>query len=229
MKEFLIVCIIIQLLSTAYGITVIESVNKIVRKRIYDKGYVQKNNNSLYDFSEILSTILRSFIPLYYFTKALSLLSNKNAIDNEIENELKTGKYISKNDINIKDENISKDENEELNTDYSIFKGKQIFYEKPEKYVARKNDIKIFDPFETPIEYIKRETEKENNLEITPFKDENEIVEHVMVKEAVTKEDISKAIAELDSEELDILKEKIIELSKMKKQNMNYKLEKDVA
>ena len=229
MKEFLIVCIIIQLLSTAYGITVIESVNKIVRKRIYDKGYVQKNNNSLYDFSEILSTILRSFIPLYYFTKALSLLSNKNAIDNEIENEPKTGKYISKNDINIKDENISKDENEELNTDYSIFKGKQIFYEKPEKYVARKNDIKIFDPFETPIEYIKRETEKENNLEITPFKDENEIVEHVMVKEAVTKEDISKAIAELDSEELDILKEKIIELSKMKKQNMNYKLEKDVA
>ena len=32
MKEFLIVCLIIHLISTAYGIAVIESVNKIVRK-----------------------------------------------------------------------------------------------------------------------------------------------------------------------------------------------------
>ena len=50
-----------------------------------------------------------------------------------------------------------------------------------------------------------------------------------MIKENVTKEDISKAIAELDSEELDMLKDKIIALSEMKKQNINYKLEKDVA
>ncbi len=223
MKNFLIVCLIIHLISTAYGITVIESVNKIVRKRIYDKGYVQKNNNSLYDFSEIISTVLHAFIPLYYFKKALSLLSNKNAINIEMENELKTGKYINKKDIK-EEEKI-----EEENADYSIFKGKQILYEKPEKYVARKNDIKIFDPLETPIEYITRETEKENSLEITPYEDENQVVEHVMIKENVTKEDISKAISELSSEELEMLKDKIIALSEMKKQNMNYKLEKDVA
>ena len=225
MKEFLIVCLIIHLISTAYGIAVIESVNKIVRKRIYDRGYIQKNNDSLYEFSEIISTILHSFIPLYFFVKALSLLTNSSLINNEVEQEIKSGKYIMKSDVN-KDEDIEK---EEVNTDFSIFKGKQLLYEKPEKYVARKNDNKIFDSFETPIEYITREAQKERSLDITPYEGQDKVVEHVMVKENVTKEDISKAIAELSSDELEMLKDKISMLSEMKKQNMNYKLEKDVA
>ena len=97
---------------------------------------------------------------------------------------------------------------------------------KNQKNTARKNDISLYDTYETPIEYITRETTNEDVLEITPY---DKIVERVVVKPEVSKSDIAKAIADLDIDELNMLKDRIITLVDIKKENKKLKLEHDIA
>ena len=56
--EIILIYAIIQLLTTAYGIAVIESVKPKIEKKIYDEGYVV-NKNSLYKFNSTISDILQ--------------------------------------------------------------------------------------------------------------------------------------------------------------------------
>ena len=222
MDKVLLVYAISQLITTAYGLAVIESVRPIINKKLHDKGY-KRNRNSLYNFNSTITDVLKGFIPFYYFSKAISLISNKDNLDKKVDEEIKTGKYVSIDEtpeIQIIPEDIKSEDFD--------FKS-EIVCEKPEKYTARKNDYTLYDTYETPIEYITRESTKEDNLELTPFVGENKVVEHVVLKEEVTKKDIAKAITELNPNELEMLAERTRTLANMKRQNLSRKLEKDVA
>ena len=74
LTNVILVYIITQLISTAYGLAVIGSVKPLVEERLRDKGYVLKNKNSLYKFNEGLGDFFRGFIPFYYAAKAILLV-----------------------------------------------------------------------------------------------------------------------------------------------------------
>ena len=214
-----LIYVVTQCMSTAFGLTVIDRVQTVIKARLHEKGYVLKNKNSLYDFNDKLIAFAKGFIPFYYAIKAINLTSGKNAIEAEVEKVISSGKYI----------NINQEEKEEIKEDLSIAKlDNEIIFEKPEKYTARKNDYTLYDTYVTPIEYVTRESSPEDKLSLTPFLDENKIVEHVMVKESVTKTDIAKAIGELSIEELEALNKTIITLTEVKRNNKLLAL-KDVA
>lgn len=227
MDKVIIVIFIAHLLTTAFGLAVIESVKPVVYNKLRDKGYTLRKKNSLYEFNDKLYDIMKLFIPFYYFSKALSFVGKGRNIDVLVEEEIKSGKYISKEELEKKESDIMIID--DIKNDILVNKNTDLAFEKPEKYTARKNDISIYDTYETPIEYITRETKNENVLDISPYKSEDKVVEHVVVKSDVSKSDIAKAIAELDINELEMLKDKIINLVDIKKKDLRLKLEKDVA
>ena len=94
MDKVVMVYIIIQLLITAFGLAVIESVRPIIEKKLHEKGYYQRNRNSLYNFNDTLINIAKGFIPGYYFVKALKLVGDKKNIDIEVNKEIKEGNYV---------------------------------------------------------------------------------------------------------------------------------------
>ena len=219
MGTIFLIYIVAQLMTTAFGLAVIDKVQTTINARLHEKGYVLKNKNSLYDFNDKIIAFAKGFIPFYYAIKAINLTSGKNAIEAEVEKVISSGKYI----------NINQEEKEEIKEDLSIAKlDNEIIFEKPEKYTARKNDYVLYDTYVTPIEYVTRESSPEDKLSLTPFLDENRIVEHVMVKESVTKTDIAKAIGELSIEELEALNKTITTLTEVKRNNKLLAL-KDVA
>jgi hypothetical protein len=224
MQRVLIVYAIVQLMTTAYGLAVIESIRPMVEEKLRDKGYI-KNKNSLYTFSSTIENVAKGFIPCYYLGKAISILSDKGSVDKRVNEEIKSGHYISEEELNT-----LKAQEEEDNTD-SIYKSPYDYaFEKPEKYTARKNDISLYDTYETPVDYIERVSKKEDDLELTPFQGGDKVVEHVVVKEEVTKSDIAKALSELSPNELEVLRNKITELARIKREkDFRLKLEKDVA
>ena len=173
MQNVLIIYAIIQLMTTAYGLAVIESIRPMVEEKLRDQGYI-KNKNSLYTFSNTLMDIAKGFIPCYYLVKAIRIISDKSSVDKRVNEQIKNKNYISENEL-------TSEVLEEDTTD-SIYKGPfDLSFEKPEKYTARKNDISIYDTYETPVDYIERVSQKEDELSITPF-DSDRTVEHVVVK-----------------------------------------------
>lgn len=214
-----LIYVVTQCMSTAFGLTVIDRVQTVIKARLHEKGYILKNKNSLYDFNDTLIAFAKGFIPFYYAIKAINLTSGEHAIEAEVEKVISSGKYV----------NINQEEKEEEKIDLSIAKVEnEIVFEKPEKYTARKNDYTLYDTYVTPIEYVTRESSPEDKLSLTPFLDENRTVEHVMVKESVTKTDIAKAIGELSIEELEALNKTITTLTEVKRNNKLLSL-KDVA
>lgn len=223
MGNVVIAFIVAQLISTAYGLAVIGSVEPIIEQKLRDQGYVLKNKNSMYKFNEGLGKFFRGFIPFYYAVKAISLVQGKNPIDRAVKKEIENGDYITK------EEREAIKEREEFLKNASLSKPiePQIIFEKPEKYVARKNDYTLYNRYETPIEYITRETTEEEALEITPYIAKESEKNIYNVKD-VTTGDIAKAISELDVYELEALSKKIESLAEVKKKNLTLRL-KDVA
>ena len=223
MGNVILAFIIAQLISTAYGLAVIGSVQPIIEKKLKDNGYVLKNKNSMYKFNEGLGKFFRGFIPFYYAVKAILLVQGKDPIDRAVQKEIENGEYITR------EEREAMRQKEEFLKTASVSKPMepQIIFEKPEKYVARKNDYTLYDTYETPIEYITRETTNDDKLDITPYISGEKKVSKVIEKE-VTKNDIAKAIAELDAYELQMLGEKVEALAEIKQRNKTLRL-KDVA
>ena len=223
MENVILVFIIAQLISTAYGLAVIGSVRPIIEKKLKDEGYVLKNKNSMYKFNENLGKFFKGFIPFYYAIKAISLVQEKDPINEAARKEIENGEYITE------EEREAQRQKEEFLKTASLAKPiePEIVFEKPEKYTARKNDYTLYDTYETPVEYITRETTKEDSLEITPYADGKYIVPEVKETE-ISKSDIAKAIAELDSYELYALGEKVEALADLKQKNKTLRL-KDVA
>ena len=217
--EIILIYAIIQLLTTAYGIAVIESVKPKIEKKIYDEGYVV-NKNSLYKFNSTISDILHGFIPFYYLTKAIKLITTNNAIEYEAMKEIKKGKYINPNEIK-KTEIINIPSEEE-----KVEVKEKIEFEK-EKYTARKNNYVLYDTYDSPVSYKEEISSEENSL--TPFSNDSKVIQNVIVRNNPTNSDIAKAISLLDENELEILNNNIKALIEIKKRKNTYKLEKDVA
>lgn len=225
MDRVLLVYAIVQLITTAFGLAVIESIKPIVEERLETSGYVKRNRNSLYNFNDSLLNVLKGFIPFYYFTKALKIISNKkNSISKQMDEEIRNGNYYNPKDIpetQVIDDSAK--------SDVLVNSETEVIFEKPEKYKARKNDVSLYDTYETPVEYITRETTKEEELELTPYLTDDKVVEHVVVKNDVTSADIAKAISELDVYELELLRDKLSLLVDNKRKDKSLLLEKDVA
>ncbi len=225
MDKVLLVYAIVQLITTAFGLAVIESIKPIVEERLETSGYVKRNRNSLYNFNDSLINVLKGFIPFYYFSKAMTIISNKkSSIRRQMDEEIKNGNYY--NPKNVPEIQVIE---ESPKSDVLVNNEAEVVFEKPEKYKARKNDISLYDTYETPVEYITRETTKEEELELTPYMADDKVVEHVVVKNDVTSADIAKAISELDIYELELLRDKLSILVENKKQDKGLTLEKDVA
>lgn len=222
LTNIILVYIITQLISTAYGLAVIGSVKPLVEERLRDKGYVLKNRNSLYKFNEGLADFFRAFIPFYYAIKATMLVRGKNPIQRAVDEEIINGEYITR------DEQRALFEAEEAKKSAVVMNLEpEIIFEKPEKYTARRNDYTLYDAYETPIEYITREASVENELEITPYAKAPEVKPQV-VKESVTNSDIAKAISELAPDQLEALETKVRTLALLKRRNTSM-YQKDVA
>ncbi len=228
--------VVCQLISTAYGVTVINSARKIpaLKKRLKQAGYTQRDKNSLYKFNDWLKYFFKGFIPFYYAYKAMQLVNSVDPVGELMQEEINNGNYISS-----ADEAIFKDEEEKasmsLAYDPNVFK-----YEEVGPYKARKLDInEIYDEDETPIEYITREFEKDPSNKITPFvqttnyevdsfKEVDEEPKKYTIPEVVTIEDkkpsvsnsdIAEAISHLSEYELQELGNKILKLAENKKDN----------
>jgi len=224
MKNLLLIYLLVQLLSTAYGLAVIETVKPIVKQKLADNGYTKMNKNSLYNFSNRITNILKALIPGYYAFKAVSLVRGSDPITRAYNEEITSGNYIT-----YEEEQRLKMLEEQNKNEYKPVIEPEIIFEKPDKYVARKNDVSLYDTYETPIEYITREATREDNLSITPFQGEDAVVKPVVVKEEVTNSDIAKAISSLSAEELELLNEKITYLAEIRKNNHVLSLDRDVA
>lgn len=222
MQNALIIYAIIQLITTAYGLAVIESIRPMVEEKLRDQGYI-KNKNSLYTFSNTLMDIAKGFIPCYYLVKAIRIISDKSSVDKRVNEQIKKKNYINENDL----------ENEivEEDTTDSIYKGPyDLAFEKPEKYTARKNDISIYDTYETPVDYIERvSNQQEDDLSITPFESDTKVIEHVVVKDEVTNADIAHKISQLTPAQLDRLGGSIVRLAEYKRQKALKLKQKEVA
>ena len=223
MENVILAFIIAQLISTAYGLSVVGSVKPVIENKLKNEGYVLKNKNSMYKFNEGLGKFFRGFIPFYYAIKAISLVQGKDPIDRAVKKEIEDGEYITR------EEKEAIRQREEFMRTASLSKPiePQIIFEKPEKYVARKNDYTLYDTYETPIEYITHETTNEDKLNITPYIGA-EKEKQTFVEKEVTKSDIAKAISDLDAYELQMLGEKVEALAEIKQRNKTLRL-KDVA
>lgn len=221
MKDAITIYAIIQSITSAYGLSVIESVRPLVEERLRTQGYV-KNKNSLYTFSSTLSDIGKCFIPFYYFVAAMNIINKKGNIDKQVKDGIESKAYV--NPVDIPPVQIIEEKAPE-----SIVEEPKIVYEKPERYKARRTDIQIYDTYETPVEFMTRELEKEDGLGITPFTGEPQEEVHEVVskrKDEITNRDIAKAITELSPEELEALRDEADQLAEYKR---NLLLEKDVA
>ena len=225
MKDILLIYGVIQLVSTAYGLSVIGSVKPLIEKRLRDQGYVEKNKNSLYKFNEDLGNFFKGLIPFYYAVKAVSLVRGRDPIERAVREEISSKGYITREEQTalLTQESMPKEQNKvKMNIE------PEIAFEKPERYTARKNDISLYNTYETPVEYMTRESSLDEKFEPTPFVTEHPVTPTI-IKEEVTKSDIAKALAELDAYELDALELKLKNLAEIKRNSRRLMLEKDVA
>ena len=218
MGTIFLIYIVAQLMTTAFGLAVIDKVQTTINARLHEKGYVLKNKNSLYNFNDGLIAFAKGFIPFYYLKKALDLTSGENAIEKEVERVISSGKYMN---INQEEEKV-----EEYIPQVTL--QEDIQFEKPERYQARRNDLTLYDTYVTPIEYVTKEEKDQTKLSLTPFTGENKVVEQVMVTSPVSKNDIARDIGELSVEELEALSNTITTLTQIKRKNRQLSL-KDVA
>lgn len=224
MKTIFLLYVVAQLITTAYGICIIEALNPIIKAQLHSKGYTEKNKNSLYKYNEGIKNFFKGFIPGYYLLVAVNMIKGDNPIEREVNNKISSGEYITYEEKRLMNEAKSNNVSQVKNNIEP-----KIEFEKPEKYTARKIDNTLYDTCITAVEYIVNETSKNDDLSLTPFSDPDRVIEHVMVKENVTNEDIVKAITELSEEELDALSTTIINLKHIKRKNNSTLSLKDIA
>lgn len=259
MKEFLFVYLITMLLSNGFGISVINSALPKIKEKIAKKGYNVEKKNFIPALNDVCIKALLAFIPFYYLFKAISLIQGDVALEKAAQEEIESGKYTKIVDIEaeeiISDTSIEEDvvlDNSRINEDFVVenLNSRYSYWEEaaPEKYVARKNDISIFNNDETPIDFISRVStnddvlniskyvalEKEDLSKDTIFKDA--LPEEKIVKDEIKKEDIVRLITKIDPKVLDTIIKDSTSLDSLREQleyeskrNNVLTLEKEVA
>ncbi len=232
MGNAILVYLIIQLLSTAYGLSVIEAVRPVVNKKLIDDGYVLKNKNSMYRFNEGLTNFAKGLIPFYYTIKAINLVKGSDAVERAAIEEIRKGNYITL-------EEALNPVKEESFVDDTIARAPEpaISFEKPDKYVARKNDFLLLETHEEDVEYDTINEVNEDKQVITPFdeklvdktpkKTEEKVVRLVTTKD-ITSQDVIKMLRNLSPEQINKFIELLHEYVEVKEGRKVLQL-KDVA
>ncbi len=252
----LIIYFVVQLLSAASMLTVVDKIKPEINNIIKENGYNPNRVNSMLDLNDKLGKILKSLIPFYYAVLSLSLITNKSKVESYALNEINTGKFEK---IGARDE-VYYEEDEEDYVDNSVINEnfkvnirpqKQYNWNLPitEKYVARRNN-NIELESEPKIEKTEEiEITSDEGIGLSPFDqsffnkpeiqkievEEKEIeepifeeVKETLKEDTITNKDIAKAIVALNYKQLDELDAKIRYLSELKK-NKKLILDKDIA
>ncbi len=222
--DIFLVYVVTQLLTTAYGLTVIGALKPIIEEKLKDRGYQEREKNSLYKFNDKFNAVMLGFIPFYYGYKGLKLVDSKESVNREVDERIVSGDYITHDE----QKKIFEQTELEKRDDSLFIPESRINFEKPETYKARKIDNSLYDTYETPNEYVEREMDKDESLKITPF-EITSAVPRVVVNE-VTSKDVARFISELDTDELRDLRTEIEKMI-VRSETENYMriLEKDIA
>ncbi len=222
MGKVILVYAIIQLITTAFGLSVIETIRPIVNKKLLKDGYVLKNKNSMYKFNEDLTNFAMGLIPCYYLIKAMNMVRGSDAIEREAARQVKIGNYVTMEEylypvveINKEDKNVAK-----------IVHEVEPF-EKEYKHVARKNTYSFLESNGEKVKYSETYQNEQKEL-ITPYAERtvDTIIKEVAAKPTI--KDILNAIYGLNPEDIDKLIDLLYQYSEKKKGHPVLKL-KDVA
>ena len=222
MGKVILVYAIIQLITTAFGLSVIETIRPIVNKKLLKDGYVLKNKNSMYKFNEDLTNFAMGLIPCYYLIKAMNMVRGSDAIEREAARQVKIGNYVTMEEylypvveINKEDKNVAK-----------IIHEVEPF-EKEYKHVARKNTYSFLESNGEKVKYSETYQNEQKEL-ITPYAERtvDTIIKEVAAKPTI--KDILNAIYGLNPEDIDKLIDLLYQYSEKKKGHPVLKL-KDVA
>ena len=149
MKTIFLLYVIAQLVSTAYGICIIEALNPIIKAQLHDKGYTEKNKNSLYKYNDGIINFFKGFIPFYYLLVTVNMIKGDNPIEREVRNKISSGEYITYEEERLMKEAAKANA---ISSKSQTIEPK-IEFEKPERYTARKIDNTLYDTYITPVEY----------------------------------------------------------------------------
>lgn len=222
MGKVILVYAIIQLITTAFGLSVIETIRPIVNKKLLKDGYVLKNKNSMYKFNEDLTNFAMGLIPCYYLIKAMNMVRGSDAIEREAARQVKIGNYVTMEEylypvveINKEDKNVAK-----------IVHEVEPF-EKEYKHFARKNTYSFLESNGEKVKYSETYQNEQKEL-ITPYAERtvDTIIKEVAAKPTI--KDILNAIYGLNPEDIDKLIDLLYQYSEKKKGHPVLKL-KDVA
>jgi len=221
-KNAILLYVIIQSLTTAIGLFFIYSTQGKVNEQILKRNYKLANANSLYTFNNKLNNVLKAFIPFYYFVKGLNIIKDNGDFQHTVDKAIASGKYIP----------INLEQKKEISS---------ITYPKPnieekftkEKFKAIKNNTNIYNPDETPIEYIEKIMENEYEIKLTPYIDNNDYIPPIQNieedKENLSLPQILPYLSQLSPLELEILLHNIEQLIISKEKSYKRVLEKDIA
>lgn len=209
MKNVVLVFVIAHLLSTAYGISVIETVKPLVKKKLVDEGYILRKKSSMYKFNEGLTNFLKGFIPFYYAIKAFKLTNNNDPVYTASVEELYNRNYITRDEV---EEEKARRELVKSVGKPSMVVEPALGFNKSERYFARRTDLILSRDYKDKVEY---DIKHDDNLSITPF--DSSVVQIIKeVPKEPDKKDIVKAIMNLEPAELEMLDQSVRELIAVK-------------
>lgn len=214
MGNILLIYVIVQLITNAYGISVIVTLKPIVNRKLLGDGYVLKNSNSMYKFNDKIEIILKGFIPLYYASKALQIVRSENPIENSYNNEIKEGNYITVDEAEDQKARMA------LAKKFSHVKVKSdpiLPFEKPyfeNSYKARPINFDLLTSSKDS-EY-KIVNGSEADMSMTPFGIVNK-PEPVVIIKPVGPNEIVESILNLSPDNLELLGKDVIALSEIRR------------
>ncbi len=214
--------IVAQVSTTLYGVHLIKTIrkDKKYRQKLKDSGY-KMNRNSLYTFNDEIKLFFKGFIPGFYMYKAYQLVTAKDPAQVQLEEDIKEGRYVPEEEYEAELKKQEKAAEESIF--YNLNPNVTFYADQP--YKAKKNTVDYLDTYEEESKFNVVKADKD--FEISPYVD-TKVPDPIIIPDA-TKEDIARAITELDTQELKALNKNINNLIDIKEENKILSLEKDAA
>lgn len=221
MMNAVLIYVLVQATTNAMGLFFIYSTQSRVNEEILKRNYKLTEKNSLYSFSEGISNFFKGFIPFYYLGKGLSIIKDSGDFKNTVDKAIASGKYEPIDFQTRKTPVVPVEKEQDLKVEFEIVK---------EPFKARKIDSSIYNPHETPIEFIERVVSDDYLLSPTPYAESTlDIKEEVKEQEDTRANDLANYISNLPNDQLRALEESIRALRQTKEKAYTMKLEKEVA